>query len=726
VRDGHGERQREERPRIAAAVACAAAMLIALALPTLRGQLHLESDLGDFYVPVRAFYAEALRTGTDFLWYPYEFTGFYLHGEGQAALTHPLNLPSYRWLPLTLAYGFEIVRGFAFAWVGAFLFFRRHALPSSAALLGAFYFAFASFHVLHYMHVNVVAATAHLPWLLLAIDATARAETPRGRALAAPAYALLTASQLLLGHPQAVWLCAVVEGLYALLLVREGARAGALTRAAIAKALGIAAAAVQLLPTWDALQTSLRAGADGDFIAAFSLHPANFAQLLQPYLFQNRVHSLSVVEYGLYAGGFGALALAWLAAGSVAAPRRRLARGALVLAALGALLSLGTYGWLQPLLSSLPVIGNFRAASRHLFWIHVAVSAAVALVYAEIGSRRASHRERTLLIGLPLLAVAVGLLLLVAMPSAVRGQLFGWLGVASLAGMAGLALGAARGAALARTALLLFACVDLGAYDLSFLAQREPRPASLDEIRARLVLPPGTPEFRAATGSMLASLAGVRYLWGHVALWPQRQLPAFPSDLAHVGSVPARDPGWQAALRVASVAYPLSGPPLPRARLVTRAQVSSSLAEDLQAIDVARTALVEDFVALEGPGGRVSIEQETPGELLLRAHAPAQQLLVLSESWHEGWRAWVDGAPAQVLRVYGDFMGCVVPPGEHEIRLHFEPASFAQGARVSAGALAAIAAWGGVAFARSGRSRAAPPEVVAKAARGDEQVEPRP
>jgi hypothetical protein len=190
--------------------------------------------------------------------------------------------------------------------------------------------------------------------------------------------------------------------------------------------------------------------------------------------------------------------------------------------------------------------------------------------------------------------------------------------------------------------------------------------------------------------------------------------------------VPALDPGWQAALRVASVAYPLNGPPLPRARLVTRAQVTTSLANDLQAIDVARTALVDEFVALEGPGGRVSIERETPGELLLRAHAPAQQLLVVSESWHEGWRAWIDGAPAQVLRVYGDFMGCVVPHGDHEIRLHFEPASFAQGARVSAGALAAIAAWGAVALARSGRRRAAPLEIRAEAARGDEQVDPRP
>jgi hypothetical protein len=217
---------------------------------------------------------------------------------------------------------------------------------------------------------------------------------------------------------------------------------------------------------------------------------------------------------------------------------------------------------------------------------------------------------------------------------------------------------------------------------------------------------------------MFATAMGVRYLWGHISLWPARRLPIASENGERVAGMPS--PAWRASLRVASVADPRSGPPLPRARMLAKVQVSAAPGDDISAIDVARTALVEEPLALEGPAGRVQIERETPGELRLWAQAPAHQLLVLSESFHEGWRAWIDGAPAKVMRVYGDFMGCVVPPGEHEIRMRFEPASFTWGARISAGALAAIFAWGALALARS--RRAAALEVRAEAARGEEQV----
>ena len=43
---------------------------------------------------------------------------------------------------------------------------------------------------------------------------------------------------------------------------------------------------------------------------------------------------------------------------------------------------------------------------------------------------------------------------------------------------------------------------------------------------------------------------------------------------------------------------------------------------------------------------------------------PTRQLLVVSESYHPGWQAAVDGVPQPVLRVNGDFLGCVVGPGK--------------------------------------------------------------
>ena len=73
--------------------------------------------------------------------------------------------------------------------------------------------------------------------------------------------------------------------------------------------------------------------------------------------------------------------------------------------------------------------------------------------------------------------------------------------------------------------------------------------------------------------------------------------------------------------------------------------------------------------------GRARIRNDEPGNISIRTWAPTRQLLVLSESYHEGWQASVDGSPCEIVRVYGDFMGCVVVAGVHEVHFRFDPPS---------------------------------------------------
>ena len=44
-----------------------------------------------------------------------------------------------------------------------------------------------------------------------------------------------------------------------------------------------------------------------------------------------------------------------------------------------------------------------------------------------------------------------------------------------------------------------------------------------------------------------------------------------------------------------------------------------------------------------------------------------------------GWQAAVDGGPAEVLRVNGDFLGVLVEPGRHAVALQFAPLSLRLG-----------------------------------------------
>ena len=60
--------------------------------------------------------------------------------------------------------------------------------------VGGMAFAFCGFMMLHFVHVNAVAVVAHLPWLLLAIDAYLRPQSRAPavrRTLAGAAIALL-------------------------------------------------------------------------------------------------------------------------------------------------------------------------------------------------------------------------------------------------------------------------------------------------------------------------------------------------------------------------------------------------------------------------------------------------------------------------------------------------------------------------------------------------------
>jgi uncharacterized membrane protein YfhO len=76
--------------------------------------------------------------------------------------------------------------------------------------------------------------------------------------------------------------------------------------------------------------------------------------------------------------------------------------------------------------------------------------------------------------------------------------------------------------------------------------------------------------------------------------------------------------------------------------------------------------------------------------LTIHTHAPTEQLLVVAESFHTGWKAKLlpspvpgEGRGARVLRVNGDYLGCVVPPGDQTVTFEFQPSSLLTGRLVS-------------------------------------------
>jgi hypothetical protein len=283
-----------------------------------------------------------------------------------------------------------------------------------------------------------------------------------------------------------------------------------------------------------------------------------------------------------------------------------------------------------------------------------------------------------------------------------------------LLGAAALSISLAeRGHRGALVALVLLAAVDQGAYGLSYAVYRDmprsddllpagERPLAAASTRFAVQLP--DPEANYHVPNTLV-LSGARLVDGYAGLVPADRL-----DYLHV-----------AALRVAScgpvtrdaAAGRIEGllphdeqwlavpDPLPRFRLVTRAVPSADSNRDLSGIDLETTALVEESFEraldppLDQPGtrGEVHVVHDRPGDISLSIDAPTRQLLVASERYHPGWRATVDGQDAPVVRVNGDFLGCPVGPGSHDVELTFRPDSLRQGRSLSLIGLGLLGLW---------------------------------
>jgi membrane protein YfhO len=88
------------------------------------------------------------------------------------------------------------------------------------------------------------------------------------------------------------------------------------------------------------------------------------------------------------------------------------------------------------------------------------------------------------------------------------------------------------------------------------------------------------------------------------------------------------------------------------------------------------------------PAGEVSLQQYE-GELIrFKANVARNALLVTGEKYANGWKATVDGRPAEIQRVDYVLRGVYLTPGVHEVRFVFDPVSFKIGKWLTLGSFA--------------------------------------
>jgi hypothetical protein len=99
----------------------------------------------------------------------------------------------------------------------------------------------------------------------------------------------------------------------------------------------------------------------------------------------------------------------------------------------------------------------------------------------------------------------------------------------------------------------------------------------------------------------------------------------------------------------------------------------------------------------------VTVVEATFNTYAVQAEVAAPSLLVYSDTYYVGWRAFVDGAEVPVLRANHAFKAVRVDPGSHHVRFVFDPPSFKLGTALTVVGLAIAAAlcgWSAVAVSR--------------------------
>ncbi len=115
--------------------------------------------------------------------------------------------------------------------------------------------------------------------------------------------------------------------------------------------------------------------------------------------------------------------------------------------------------------------------------------------------------------------------------------------------------------------------------------------------------------------------------------------------------------------------------------------------------------------------GSIQLTNYEPNDLTYASNSSSDQLAVFSEIWYgpnKGWNAYIDGNPADHIRVNYVLRALKIPAGQHTIEFKFEPRAYAVGTAVSAAssilllAAAAFATFKGVMKIRKEASTSQP------------------
>jgi hypothetical protein len=109
-------------------------------------------------------------------------------------------------------------------------------------------------------------------------------------------------------------------------------------------------------------------------------------------------------------------------------------------------------------------------------------------------------------------------------------------------------------------------------------------------------------------------------------------------------------------------------------------------------------------LALQPAGEHAQVVRYRADALEIEVDTPTEGYLVLSDPFYPGWRAEVDGEPAELLRANYAFRAVAVPAGRHQVTMTFRPATWTAGLALSSLTVMILAVWAGLALEQRRRA----------------------
>jgi hypothetical protein len=656
----------------------------------------VQFDGVDVHYSAQRYLSDELHAGRLPFWTPYIFNGFPFLADLQVGAWYPLNWPFILAGIGPHSIGGELLMHSMVACAGAYLLALRLLREPVAAVGAALFYGLSGYFAAHSQHVGLFETAAWLPWLVLLVLEARERLTWRVLGLGA----LLGAALALPGHFQTALYAVTgvaVWGLLEAALRRSGRQAGRVLVCLLAVGVwGGAIAAVMVLPAAELAQASIRAQFEGGAVGIGYFHPASLLTLVWPdfygLLSGHYTGPGDSTQHYFYAGllfvPLIVLGLAW------AKDRSRVVGLAILLGVPFLWYALGPPGVLYRVVTLLP---GFRGVELPMHgWFLPALGLAV---LGGLGLTRVPPRWRW-----PIVLLVFADMLYVnqlRLPLAYARGSFDQLYGTTLQAFAD-QLGAARppverifGQPLSQVAYRNHALqsrvettygynpLELAGYAAyADAAERNSRLIAGFAPSHGLIVPP--PSVDAGTSPTLEPLPDTSRL---PLAYFARQVRAVPDDGAARAALEDLDPASETIVTgplppelATAGATSTSTPPAVTASPLPARTASPNPAATSTASSATRAATVthENLDSL-------TIHYQTATPALLRVAIPA----------YPGWHATVvaSGEELQPLTADAAFMGIVVPAGEADLHLQYQPTTFRLAAIVSALALlAALAA----------------------------------